>query len=62
LGGGASVATNRIIAARVWTVRDFDPIALGAAVALIVILGGAACFHPAFRATRVDPSVSLREE
>jgi putative ABC transport system permease protein len=62
LGGAASVETNRIIAARVWTVRVFDPIALGAAVALIAILGGAACVHPAFRATRVDPAVSLREE
>ena len=40
----------------------FDPIALGAAVALIAILGGVACFHPAFRATRVDPAVSLRDE
>jgi predicted permease len=62
LGGLASVATNRIIAAQIWTVRMFDPIALGAAVALIAILGGVACFHPAFRATRVDPAVSLRDE
>jgi ABC-type antimicrobial peptide transport system permease subunit len=62
LGGVSSVATNRIIATQVWTVRMFDPIALGAAVALIAILGGAACFHPAFRATRVDPAVSLRDE
>jgi predicted permease len=62
LGGAASVATNRIIATQVWSVQAFDPIALGAAVALITILGGAACFHPAFRATRVDPTVSLRED
>lgn len=62
LGGAASVATNRIIASQVWTVRVFDPIPIGAAVALITILGGAACFHPAFRATRIDPAVSLREE
>ncbi len=62
LGGAASVATNRVIATHVWTVRIFDPIALGAAVVLITILGGAACFHPAFRATRVDPAVSLRDD
>ncbi|HEY1240539.1 MAG TPA: ABC transporter permease [Bryobacteraceae bacterium] len=62
VGGVASIATNRIIATQVWAVRMFDPIALGAAVALIAILGGVACFHPAFRATRVDPVVSLREE
>jgi putative ABC transport system permease protein len=62
LGGATSVATNCIIATQVWTVRVVDPIALGTAVALITILSGAACFHPAFRATRVDPAVSLREE
>jgi len=62
LGGVASMATNRIIATQVWKVRTFDPIGVGTAVALITILGGVACFHPAFRATRVDPAVSLRDE
>jgi putative ABC transport system permease protein len=62
LGGIASFATNRVIAAQVWTVRMFDPISLGVAVGLIAVLGGAACFHPAFRATRVDPAVTLRQE
>ena len=62
LGAVASVATNRLIANQVWEVRMFDPVALGCAVALIAILGGAACFHPAFRATRVDPAIALRQE
>ena len=62
LGGIASVATNRIIANQIWAVRMFDPVALGGAVALIAVLGGVACFQPAFRATRVDPSVALRQE
>jgi putative ABC transport system permease protein len=62
LGAGASVATNRIIANQVWTVRMFDPVALGGAVALIAILGGVACFQPAFRATRVDPNLALRQD
>ena len=62
LGGVASVATNRIIANQIWAVRMFDPVALGGAVALIAVLGAAACFQPAFRATRVDPSVALRQE
>jgi putative ABC transport system permease protein len=62
LGGVTSLATNRIIASQVWTVRGFDPVALGAAVGLIALLGSAACIQPAFRAMRVDPTVSLREE
>jgi putative ABC transport system permease protein len=62
LGGIASFATNRVIATQVWTVRMFDPISLGVAICLIAILGGVACFHPAFRATRVHPAVTLRQE
>ena len=62
LGGIASFATNRVIATQVWTVRIFDPISLGVAISLIAALGGVACFHPAFRATRVDPAVTLRQE
>jgi ABC-type lipoprotein release transport system permease subunit len=40
----------------------FDPISLGVAVGLIAVLGAAACFHPAFRATRVDPAPTVRQE
>jgi ABC-type antimicrobial peptide transport system permease subunit len=62
LGASASALTNRIIANQVWAVHMFDPLALGGAVALIAVLGGAACFHPAYRATRVDPSSALRQD
>jgi ABC-type antimicrobial peptide transport system permease subunit len=39
-----------------------DPLTLAAVVALLVGVGIGACSHPAFKATRVDPLVSLREE
>jgi putative ABC transport system permease protein len=62
LGGLASFATNRIISNQVWAVVEFDPVTLIGAIAVIAILGGAACFVPALRATRVHPAIALRHE
>jgi putative ABC transport system permease protein len=39
-----------------------DPLTLAAVVALLLIVGIGACSWPAFKATRVDPLVSLRDE
>ncbi|HVZ20990.1 MAG TPA: ABC transporter permease, partial [Vicinamibacterales bacterium] len=39
-----------------------DPITLGSIVAILVLVGAAACFWPARRATRLDPVVALRCE
>jgi ABC-type antimicrobial peptide transport system permease subunit len=46
----------------VWTVGIFDPIALIGGVIAIAVLGLAACYVPALRATRVNPVVALRHE
>jgi putative ABC transport system permease protein len=62
LGAVASLATNRVISSQVWTVTVFDPIALAGGAIVIAVLGGVACFVPAFRATRVRPLLALREE
>jgi putative ABC transport system permease protein len=62
LGGLASLATNRVISNQVWTVAAFDPMMLFGAIAVIVILAGAACLVPALRATRVHPAIALRHE
>lgn len=57
-----SLLTNRLVAKQVWTVSSFDPAILLAGTAAIVILGLAACYFPALRATRVQPLVALRHE
>jgi putative ABC transport system permease protein len=57
-----SLLTNRLVAKQVWTVSSFDPAILLAGIAAIVILGLAACYFPALRATRVQPLVALRHE
>jgi predicted permease len=56
----ASVATTRLITNQLWNTSPHDPLTLMAAVALIVVVGMAACYAPAARAMRVDPTTALR--
>jgi putative ABC transport system permease protein len=58
----ASFAVTRVIANQLWEVSPNDPLALGAAVAVVALAGLAACYFPARRATKVDPLVALRRE
>jgi putative ABC transport system permease protein len=58
----ASFAVTRMIANQLWEVSPHDPLALGAAVAVVALAGLAACYFPARRATKVDPLVALRVE
>ena len=39
-----------------------DPALIGVAAALVTATTGAACWVPAWRATRIDPVVSIRQE
>ena len=61
-GALGSLLTNRLVANQVWTVSSFDPLILLAGIAAIVILGLAACYFPALRATRIQPRTALRHE
>jgi putative ABC transport system permease protein len=38
-----------------------DPLAFGSAFAVMTIVAAAACFLPAWRATRTDPVQALRD-
>jgi putative ABC transport system permease protein len=58
----ASVATNRLLAGQLWNTSSYDPATLVAVVAVVIFIGACACWIPAYRATRVDPIVSLRHE
>jgi putative ABC transport system permease protein len=58
----ASLAATRVIASQLSGISPRDPLALTAAVGVMVLAGVAASYFPARRATRVDPMVALRYE
>ncbi|MEO7411898.1 MAG: ABC transporter permease [Opitutaceae bacterium] len=62
VGVGGSIALAQIVQSRVFNVPLLDPLALGAAVAVLSAVAGFACWWPARRAARVDPMVALRSE
>ena len=57
-----AVAATRVIASELYGVTSNDPRTFLGAVALLLIVGGLACWIPARRATKVDPLESLRYE
>jgi predicted permease len=61
-GVALSLAFSRLLAGMLYGVSSTDPIALGAAVALVTSVGAVAALVPALRAARVDPMHVLREE
>ena len=62
IGAVAAVILTRLMANLLYKVSPRDPIAFGAALLVITIASLAACFLPAWRATRIDPVQALREQ
>ena len=57
-----SYAVTRVLKGQLWQVTPHDPLTMGIVVALVTIVGLAACYFPARRATNVDPLIALRYE
>jgi putative ABC transport system permease protein len=62
IGALAAVMLTRLMGNLLYKVSPRDPIAFGLALAVIAIASLTACFLPAWRATRIDPSQALREQ
>jgi putative ABC transport system permease protein len=60
LGLVASYFAIRLIANQIWGIPKYDPLTLAAVVGAMLIVGLAACYFPARRATTVDPLIALR--
>jgi ABC-type antimicrobial peptide transport system permease subunit len=61
LGAGAALALTRLMGDLLYKVSPRDPAAFGLAFLVMVIASLAACFLPAWRATRTDPVRALRD-
>ena len=62
IGAVAAIVLTRLMGDMLYKVSPRDPLAFGSALAVIAIASLAACFFPAWRATRIDPTQALREQ
>jgi macrolide transport system ATP-binding/permease protein len=62
IGIAAAVGVTRFISAMLYDVRANDPLTMVAVAALLILVAFAACYIPARRAMKVDPTVALRYE
>jgi predicted permease len=62
IGIVAAIVLTHLMSNMLYKVSPRDPLAFGSALAVITIASLAACFLPAWRATRIDPVQALRTE
>ena len=62
LGLVASVIVTRYLASLLFQIGTIDPLAISIVTVLLVCVALVACYIPARRATRVDPTIALRYE
>jgi ABC-type antimicrobial peptide transport system permease subunit len=62
IGLSGAAAASQALASLLFGVSWLDPVTYFGVVALVLGVAGAACSVPAWRAARVDPSITLRAE
>jgi predicted permease len=60
LGAAVALGLTRLMGDLLYKVSPRDPLAFGSAFVILTIVALAACFLPAWRATRIDPVQALR--
>jgi predicted permease len=61
-GLAGAFALNRLITSLLFGVQPTDPVTIAGVVATITLVAAVACWIPAWRASRVDPNVVLRDD
>jgi len=61
-GAGVSIAAVRLITSRLYGLSPSDPTTMTSAVLSLMVVAALATWLPAYRASRVDPLVALRQE
>jgi macrolide transport system ATP-binding/permease protein len=61
LGAGVALVLTRLLGNLLYKVSPRDPLAFGSAFVVMAVASLAACFLPAWRATRTDPARALRD-
>ena len=62
VGGALSAGAVQLIASRLYGLSPADPSTFAAAIAILAAVAALAAWLPAYRASRVDPLVALRQE
>jgi putative ABC transport system permease protein len=62
IGLVASLGVAQLLKSLLVGVSSYDPLTFATVAALLVVVTFLACYLPARRATRVDPSLALRYE
>jgi putative ABC transport system permease protein len=62
VGVSAAVAASRALVTLLFGITQLDPVTYVGVVVLLIVVSGIACWLPASRASRVDPSITLRAE
>lgn len=62
VGTAGALVLGRALRGQLYRVEPWDPVALGATAAAVLVVAAAASLLPALRAGRVDPAIALREE
>jgi len=60
-GTAVALALTRLLGYLLYNVSPRDPLSFGSAFLVITLASLAACFLPAWRATRTDPLQALRD-
>jgi ABC-type lipoprotein release transport system permease subunit len=62
LGLAAAFALSRVVSSLIYGVRATDPLTFASVALLLIAVGLFATILPAYRATSVEPVLTLREE